>query len=320
MWSRRMSACAVGRRMSVYLQPIARLKPGVSVEQAQAQMDQIARALQATHPVWNQGTNIGVRPLVDHLVGARMKSWMFMLLGAVGLVLLIACANVANLVLARATAYRSWVFAALGASGDDCAATMVRSILLSSLVAILAIALAWCTIPIVPFHTSNPGHASRPSRSMFGARCARAALATGVFFGTYRRFSSRGELTRCSRGTRTPRTRRSPWSSFAWSRDGCRGAVTAPPVHRQLHCVSNRSRLRSAKLLTVSCLWTALGDPRGATEASALLELVARSAIIQRLSRFRSGPGHSARRGSASRHTSRDGLPRRSNQVISHGE
>ena len=82
---------------SYYLSTIARLKPGVSIEQAQANMDQIALALQAEHPEWNKDMFVGLRPLRDHIVGARTQDWMLMLLGAVGLVLLIACANVANI-------------------------------------------------------------------------------------------------------------------------------------------------------------------------------------------------------------------------------
>jgi putative ABC transport system permease protein len=78
---------------SFYLQTIARLKPGVSLSQAQAQMDQIAAALRTAHPAWNKDRNVGVRWLRDHLVGARTKSWMLMLLGAVAIVLLIACAT-----------------------------------------------------------------------------------------------------------------------------------------------------------------------------------------------------------------------------------
>jgi hypothetical protein len=73
------------------------LKDGVSLAQAQAQMDQIARALEQTYPEWNKDRWIGTRPLHDHLIGATTRSWMSMLLAGVGIVLLIACANVANL-------------------------------------------------------------------------------------------------------------------------------------------------------------------------------------------------------------------------------
>ena len=89
-----------------YLHAIARLKDGVSLEQARSQMDQIAASVQQLHPQWNGNRGVGVRPLVDHWVGARTKSWLLMLLGAVGIVLLIACANVANLLLARSTVRR----------------------------------------------------------------------------------------------------------------------------------------------------------------------------------------------------------------------
>jgi putative ABC transport system permease protein len=92
------------RSFSIYLQTIARLKAGVTLAQAQAEMDRIAANLTAAHPEWNKDTLFGVRPLRDHLVGARTKDWMLMLLGAVAIVLLIACANVANLLLARASA------------------------------------------------------------------------------------------------------------------------------------------------------------------------------------------------------------------------
>jgi putative ABC transport system permease protein len=86
-----------------YLQVIGRLKTGVSLEQAQAQLDQIAASIERAHPQWNKGNLIGVRPLVDHIVGAGTKAWMLMLLGAVGIVLVIACANVTNLLLVHAT-------------------------------------------------------------------------------------------------------------------------------------------------------------------------------------------------------------------------
>ena len=122
----------VPRTVSAYLQAVARLKADVSRRDAQAQMDQIAAALQQEHPQWNAGTMIGVRPLRDHLVSGRTQSWMVMLLGAVGLLLLIACANVATLLLGRITSRHREIRirAALGASRWR----IVRGIVVESLV------------------------------------------------------------------------------------------------------------------------------------------------------------------------------------------
>ena len=172
-----------------YLQVIARLKPGVSLAQAQAQMDQVAAAIEQANPVWNKDNRVGVRPLVDHVVGARIRSWMLMLLGAVGLVLLIACANVANLLLARASAREREVGirAALGAGRWRLVRQlMIESLTLSAAGTACAIVAAWWAVALL--RSSMPDGVPRVTSIALDTRVLAAAaglaLFTGILFGT----------------------------------------------------------------------------------------------------------------------------------------
>jgi putative ABC transport system permease protein len=102
---------------SANLQIVARLADGVSVERADAQIKTIVDSVAGRHPSWFEGQRGAVRTLHDATVGT-VRPWMLLLLGAVGVVLLIACVNVANLMLARTTAREReiQILAALGAS------------------------------------------------------------------------------------------------------------------------------------------------------------------------------------------------------------
>ena len=140
---------------------VGRLKQGVSIESAQAELDGISARLEQQYPDTNKGWSAAVYPIVaDTVRGYDTALWVMM--GAVGFVLLIACANVANLMLARASGRQKEIAlrAALGASRWR----IVRQLLTESVIVALAGGVIGILVGfwgIDALRVSNPGDAAR---------------------------------------------------------------------------------------------------------------------------------------------------------------
>jgi putative ABC transport system permease protein len=125
---------------------LGRIKPGVTLAQANADMDTVARHLAEDYPKSNKGWGVSVVPLTNEFLNPDTKKGLPLLLGAVGFVLLIACANVANLLLARGAARQREVAvrASVGASRRQIFTQfLIESLALASVGGVLGVGLAW---------------------------------------------------------------------------------------------------------------------------------------------------------------------------------
>src|SRR5687768_4108052 len=168
----------------------ARIRAGTTIEQLQRELDDIAAELSATHPVNRQMAGLVARPLRVELVG-DFANVLLALLGAVGFVLLIACVNVANLLLARGASRRRelGIRAALGASRlRQIRQLLTESLLLSVAGGILGITLAlWIAgalTPLIPESLRDvvPGVQIDPQLLAFAVA---VSIMTGLCFGSY---------------------------------------------------------------------------------------------------------------------------------------
>ena len=173
-----------------FMIPIGRLKDGVSPAQAQAQMDGIAKNIERAYPKSNKGWGVFVQSMQEAAVEGQRQG-VLVLFGAVGFVLLIACVNVANLLLAKAAARQSEmaVRASLGAARIRLVAQLLtESVLLAIAGGLLGLLLAFWLVKTL--------HALIPAQMLAGfseiaidyrvmAFALGLSIVTGIFFGLF---------------------------------------------------------------------------------------------------------------------------------------
>src|SRR3954468_3899165 len=177
---------AQNRQLRIF-RVVAHLAPGVSISQAQAELDSISSRLAKQYPATNEGVSYRIRSLQEAIVG-ELRPVLFALLGTVALILLIACVNVANLLLARTTSRLREVSlrAALGAStGRIIRQFLAESLLLSAFGSVLGVVLAYVGLRVL--RSFNPGNLPRMESIGIDLNVllftASVAMATGILFG-----------------------------------------------------------------------------------------------------------------------------------------
>jgi putative ABC transport system permease protein len=168
---------------------MGRLKPGVTLQQANADMDSVTRHIAEVYPKSNKGWGATVEPLQNDFISKDTIKNLWLLMGAVGFILLIACVNVANLLLARGTVRQKEIAvrAALGATRWQLFAQfLTESVALSLIGGALGVGLAWVMLKVIvammpPFTLPSEADLRLNLPVLFFSFAA--SLVSGVLFG-----------------------------------------------------------------------------------------------------------------------------------------
>ncbi len=190
MWAMRSFGQMPPRARGAYmLQAVGRLKPGIAIAAAQSDITAVAHGLALEYPQFNKERTVTLEPLHDTMIGSDLKTTSMLFLGVVGFVLLICCANVANLLLARGTA-RSRELAVRSALGAGrrrvIRQLLTESVILSLIGGVLGIAVGAAILQVAPVLIPEgilPATVTLAFDLRVVAFCAAAALLVGIVFG-----------------------------------------------------------------------------------------------------------------------------------------